>query len=155
MKIDADERVKTAVDYLDQGYTCAQAVVLTFIDLFDIDRDSALKFTASFGSGIANLREVCGAVSGMVMILGWVYPYEFGDRAGKRNNYAQVKRCVLTFKERMGGSYICAELLKIRLEEKEPVPTDEIINKYAHRPCSRSVANAALIVCEEINSLEN
>lgn len=154
MKINVEERVKTAVDYLEQGYTCAQAVVLTFIDLYDIDKDSALKFTAAFGSGIANLREVCGAVSGMVMILGWVYPYDFGDREGKRNTYSAVKRCVLTFKERMGGSYICAELLKIRLEDKEFVPTDEIINKYAQRPCSRSVANAALIVCEEINSLD-
>ena len=57
------------------GANCSQAVVLAFDDLTGLDRDTALKISSAFGGGMGRMREVCGAVSGMFMVLGLLYGY--------------------------------------------------------------------------------
>ena len=49
------------------GYNCAQAVLLAFSDLTKLDPDTARRIASGFGGGMARMREVCGAVSGMFM----------------------------------------------------------------------------------------
>ena len=153
-KINSEERVQKAVELYNNGYSCSQSVVLAFTDIFNINEEVAMNFSAGFGSGIGGLREVCGAASGMFMLLGWMYPYGLGEIAKRKECYTHIKECANKFKERMGGSYLCGEILKTKVEDRKPVPTDEIINKYAQKSCQRSVANAALIICEEINGKE-
>ena len=43
------------------GYNCAQAVFLAFAEKMNIDRETAIKLSSSFGGGIGRMREVCGA----------------------------------------------------------------------------------------------
>ena len=150
MEGDITRRVNKGIELFEEGYSCSQAVVLAFADYFGIDSSTALKFSSSFGGGMGRLREVCGAVSGMFMILGWIYPYEkVEDKEAKKRNYAAVQRCAAQFKERM-GSYICAELLKTKREPQEPVPSDRDAIYYNLRPCTRAVAVACEIVAKEI-----
>ena len=56
-------------NYFKQGYNCAQAVTLAFAHELKIDREYALKLVSGFGGGFGRMREVCGAVSGMVFVL--------------------------------------------------------------------------------------
>ena len=49
----------------ENGYNCAQAVLLAFSDLTGLEERTALSLASSFGGGMGRLREVCGAVSGM------------------------------------------------------------------------------------------
>ena len=63
-------RTEQAVALFKEGYNCSQAVFATYADLFGIERDMALRISASFGAGIGRMREVCGAASGMFMVAG-------------------------------------------------------------------------------------
>jgi len=58
-----------------EGYNCAQAVVSAFSDELEIDKETVLRLTSSFGGGMGRLREVCGAVSGMFMVAGLLNGY--------------------------------------------------------------------------------
>jgi C_GCAxxG_C_C family probable redox protein len=59
-----------------KGYNCAQAVAGAFCEECGIPLDTMLRMASPFGGGIGRQREVCGAVSGMLMIAGLLYGYD-------------------------------------------------------------------------------
>jgi C_GCAxxG_C_C family probable redox protein len=143
-------RINQSVSLFESGYNCAQSVFLAYADLYDLDRETAAKMASSFGGGMGRLREVCGAVSGMFMVLGFHYPAsDIDDRKAKTINYEAVQRTAKEFQAEM-GSYICADLLKIKRKPEEAAPAERNTRYYELRPCSRCVAIAAEIVGKEI-----
>ena len=68
-----ENHAKKARELFEQGYNCAQSVFAAFCDETNMDFETAIKLAAPFGGGIGRLREVCGAVSGMTMVLGMKY----------------------------------------------------------------------------------
>lgn len=106
-------RKEKATELFSQGYNCAQAVALAFADKVDIDLDALKRASAPFGGGMGRLREVCGAVSGMFMIIGLA---KAGDMLVKENKLALYKleqEAAAKFRER-AGSIVCRELLEMR-----------------------------------------
>ena len=65
-----EERVARAVDNFMAGYGCCQSVVAAFADLYGLDDVMAKRIAAGFGGGVGRLRMMCGAVSGIVMLVG-------------------------------------------------------------------------------------
>lgn len=55
---------------------CAQAVLEAFSDVTGLEKGFAAKLASSFGGGMGRMREVCGAVSGMLMVAGLLYGYD-------------------------------------------------------------------------------
>ena len=55
-----------------EGYNCAQAVLCAFDDVTGIDKQTSTRLASSFGGGMGRLREVCGTVSGALLVLGIV-----------------------------------------------------------------------------------
>ena len=84
------------------GCNCAQAVAVAFCDVTGMDPRAAAKLSSSFGGGMGRMREVCGAVSGMLMVLGALYGYDDpGEKAlAQREHYALVQALAGTFRER-------------------------------------------------------
>ena len=78
-----------AMGYFKQGYNCAQSVLAAFSDKLVISFERAVKVASSFGAGMGRLREVCGAVSGMFMVVGLLYGYD--DPANKEAKAAHYK----------------------------------------------------------------
>ena len=70
MKKELEERVQRAVDNFMQGYGCCQSVVAAFSDLYGLDETMAKRIGAGFGGGVGRLRMMCGAVSGIVTLVG-------------------------------------------------------------------------------------
>lgn len=68
-------RRETAVRLFKEGYSCSQSVLLAFSDQIGISEEQAALVSSSFGAGIGKLREVCGAVSGMLMAAGLIRGY--------------------------------------------------------------------------------
>ena len=62
-----------AVQAFLEGYNCAQAVAVAFSDLTGLDKDLSARLASPFGGGMGRMREVCGAVSGMLMVVGILY----------------------------------------------------------------------------------
>ncbi len=141
------KRIEAAEQLFKEGYNCSQSVFAAFSDLYGLDRDLALKLSASFGGGVGRMREVCGAVSGMCMIAG----LETGsvkqmDEEGKKYNYEVVQKLSEEFKK-LSGSILCHELLG--LDNKTPqsaVPEPRTKQYYNTRPCSQLVKDAAEII---------
>jgi C_GCAxxG_C_C family probable redox protein len=143
---DIDSRVKRAVDFFEQGYNCSQAVFMAYADKYGIETETAAKLATSFGGGMGRLREVCGAVSGMFLVLGMEYPFtDTKDKASKNLNYKMVQKTANAFKAEM-GSYICADLLKIKHAPQNPESSERNEAYYKSRPCTRCVALAAQLV---------
>ena len=66
------------------GYNCAQAVAGAFCEEYGIKLDTMLRMSAPFGGGFGRQREVCGAVSGMLMIAGLIFGYEVPEEGEQR-----------------------------------------------------------------------
>jgi C_GCAxxG_C_C family probable redox protein len=135
-----DHSIKAAELFLN-GYNCAQAVAMSFCDVTGLDEAFTAKMISSFGGGMGRLREVCGAVSGMFMVLGYLYGYnEPGDDQKKKALYGQVQELAARFRE-INGSIICRELLDN--PPSDPNPSPRTAEYYAKRPCVRMVMTAA------------
>lgn len=102
-----------AIDIFTQGFNCSQSVIYGFTDTVNvnIDPDAALKIAQGFGGGMGRKQEVCGAISGAVMVLGLVYGRGLNDKTEKREiTYLKVQALIDTFKKH--HNYInCKELL--------------------------------------------
>ena len=143
-------KAEKARQYFKDGYNCCQAVVLAFIDELDIDKDTAMALASSFGGGVGRLREVCGAVSGMFMVLGALYGYDDAKNdEAKKLLYTRVQSFADEFKGEY-GTIICRELLGVGGAQK-PAPTPRNPEFYKKRPCLGFVASAARIMSEFIN----
>lgn len=150
MKINIEERRNRAVAYYIEGYNCAQAVFMAYSDIYNIDIDLAKKLSASFGAGMGQLREVCGACSAMFMIMGLEKPFlSPDDREAKKTNYTAVQQTAQAFKNKF-GTINCADLLKIKYIPQDSTSTDPNAEYFIKRPCARFVAQAAEIIGREL-----
>ena len=137
-----------AAELFVKGYNCAQSVAVAFCDVTGLSEDFSAKMASSFGGGMGRMREVCGAVSGMLMVLGLVYGYDTpGDDAAKRAQYQDVQHLAQVFREQC-GSIICRELLGLARPEGIPQAEARTPEYYKKRPCPELVALAAQILEE-------
>ena len=143
-----DERVTRAVENFMAGYGCCQSVVAAFADLYGLDDTLAKKIAAGFGGGVGRLRMMCGAVSGIVMLVGLdCGQTEGNDREGKSACYKVVQE-LLEKSRSQNGSLICAEILGLKGYDKAPcsyVASPRTAEYYKSRPCAAKVESAARI----------
>ena len=134
--------------YFLEGYNCAQSVFLAFHDELGLDQAAAARIASSFGGGMGRLREVCGAVSGMFLVLGMRCGYsDPSDDAGKKLQYEQVQLLAQRFKEQH-GSILCRDLLGLDHASDEPTPSARTTDYYKERPCAGCIADAAGLLAE-------
>jgi len=152
-----EERVARAVDYFMQGYGCCQSVVAAFADLYGLDETMAKQIAAGFGGGVGRMRMMCGAVSGIVMLVGLdCGQTEGSDREGKSACYKVVQELLAQSKEE-NGSLICAEILGIKGHEKAVssyVASARTAEYYKTRPCAAKVESAARIFADYLKDKE-
>ena len=133
-----------AAELFMKGYNCAQAITVAFSDVTGLSEDFSAKMISSFGGGMGRLREVCGAVSGMLAVAGILYGYnDPEDDKAKMNHYALVQELAAKFREQ-AGSIVCREILKN--PPSDPNPTPRTAAFYKERPCVRLVILAAQIL---------
>lgn len=153
MRKDLEERVTRAVENFMQGYGCCQSVVAAFADIYGLDETMAKRIAAGFGGGVGRMRMMCGAVSGIVMLVGLdCGQTEGSDRVGKSACYKVVQE-LLAKSKADNGSLICAELLGL----EGPVPVGQYVASertaeyYKHRPCAAKVESAARIFAQYLD----
>jgi C_GCAxxG_C_C family probable redox protein len=148
-------RVERAVENFMAGYGCCQSVVAAFADLYGLDELQAKKIAAGFGGGVGRLRMMCGAVSGIVMLVGLdCGQTEGSDRDGKSACYKVVQQ-LLAQSEAENGSLICAEILGLKGHEKARssyVASPRTAEYYKQRPCAAKVESAARIFANYLRS---
>ena len=138
-----------AAELFVNGHNCAQAVAVAFCDVTGMEPSLAAKMASSFGGGMGRMREVCGAVSGMLLVAGLLYGYdENGEKdCLKKAHYQLVQTLAGKFREEV-GSIVCREILKN--PPSDPNPTPRTAEFYKTRPCARMVYTAAKILDDYI-----
>ena len=129
------------------GYNCSQAVLLAFCEDFGLEKETALKISEPFGGGMGRMREVCGTVTGMFMVLGLAMGNsDAKDGSTKKNVYKSVQELAEKFKQD-NGSIICRELLGLqKANEESYVPSELTTEYYKKRPCPELCKYAADIL---------
>ena len=156
--IELDKRIERAVENFMAGYGCCQSVVAAVADLYGLDDTLAKKVAAGFGGGVGRLRMMCGAVSGIVMLVGLdCGQTEGSDREGKSVCYKVVQELLAKSKEQ-NGSLICAEILGLKGYEKAAnsyVASARTAEYYKTRPCAAKVESAARIFADYLKKKRN
>lgn len=117
----AKERGEYAAKFFAVGRrNCAQAVLMAFADELGEDERVLLTAGAPFGGGIGRLGEVCGTVSGLMLVLSFVRRVDTSDPRAKAALYAEERELAEEFRSR-AGSIVCRELLAARANKAEGV----------------------------------
>ncbi len=139
------DRCAIAYEYHKAGYNCAQSVAGAFEDLTGLTKEQLMALAGGFGGGVGGSHEeLCGAVSGAVLVLSLLYPHtEGGDKASKMQVYAKAKEFRRRFQEVFGLTR-CGELLRARPGVTEKNPAAQRLGVTAH--CDNMIVTAVEIV---------
>lgn len=134
--------VEVAVSRFREGHSCSQAVFTAFAEPLGLDYDTAVRLSAGFGGGMGRMGDVCGAVTGALMVLG----LRFGgvEAEAKEKTYELVREFADRFKIRR-ESLDCRDLLGCDLSTPEGRKTAAEQSLHA-TICSQVVREAAEIL---------
>lgn len=94
-----------------EGFSCSQAVLAAFSEEFGLPAETALRIGQGFGGGIARTADICGAVTGGIMVIGLKYGRTRAeDEAAREKTYALVRELLRRFRARH-GTLACKDLL--------------------------------------------
>ncbi|MBQ4518557.1 MAG: C_GCAxxG_C_C family protein [Clostridia bacterium] len=120
-----------AMEIHSKGYNCAQSVLLAFCEDFGLSREAAAKMSLPFGSGMGQMRETCGALTGAFMVLGLASAKnEAPTPQEKALCYEEVRSLAEAFQSE-NGSVLCRELLALAQENKEKKNCHELVGYTA------------------------
>lgn len=139
------ERTEKATALFKSGYTCSQAVVLAYCDLFGLDEKTAANVACGLGGGMGRLREVCGTVSGAALLAGLRHGDGGSDPEAKKKTYEAVQAIANAFREQ-NGSIVCRQLLGLEKTPSDPTPSERTEAYYRKRPCADYVSDVAALV---------
>jgi C_GCAxxG_C_C family probable redox protein len=112
-------RIDDALASFRSGFTCSAAVFSTFSEELGLDPVTAKKCSCGFGAGISKTGNICGAVSGAILVIGLKYgKAKPGDDAATEKTRALVREFIREF---IGhhSSINCSELLGYDLSKPE------------------------------------
>ena len=137
-------RSEQAVLKFLEGYNCAQSVFYSFSNDLGFETSDALKIACGFGAGMGRKEEVCGAVTGGIIVIGAKYGrVEKDDRPAQEVTYKKTRELMHKFAGKH-GTYICRELLngcELTTEEgQKSFKEKDMLNKICV-PCVKSVVS--------------
>jgi C_GCAxxG_C_C family probable redox protein len=136
--------IQTAQDRFAQGYNCSQAVFSAYASQIGIDDETALKLASPFGGGVARRGNVCGAVTGALMVLG----LQKGNATleNKDENYRIADDFINRF-QKQHGTILCRELIGQDLSTSEGLRNAKD-QKVFESVCPGLVKEAAELVAD-------
>ncbi|KAF5421459.1 MAG: putative redox-active protein [Candidatus Methanomarinus sp.] len=138
-------KIECAVSCFKEGFSCSQALLSTYGPQFDLNREMALKVSGAFGGGIGHMGETCGAVTGVIMVIGLKYgKTRAEDEQIEEKAYSLIQEFVDKFNSR-NGSIICRELLGYDISTPEGMKLAKEKNLFI-TICPKLVQDAAEII---------
>ena len=130
-----------AVEKLLSGYNCAQSVFYSFCEDLHFDKNTALKMACGLGAGMGRKEEVCGAVTGGIVVIGAKYGRgEKDERTATESTYAKTRELMDRFAAE-NGAFICRRLLggcELTTDEgQKQFKENDLLNKTC-KACVRS-----------------
>jgi C_GCAxxG_C_C family probable redox protein len=134
-----------AVAAFRKGLSCSQAIFSVYGKDLGVDPGTAEKIASAFGAGVAKTGEICGAVSGALMVIGLTQrPEDIHDAVSREKVYALARRFLEEFRAR-NGSVNCTELVGYDLSDPKQFAEAREKKVFATR-CSKLVRDAGEIL---------
>lgn len=115
-------RVEKGLERHASGFGCAQCVASVFAEELGISEVTAQKIALGFGGGLGRSGEVCGALSGGIMVLGMKNGVSNMDgeanKAAKEKVYSLDQELIRRFKERT-GAIRCNDILGFDMNDAD------------------------------------
>lgn len=103
-------RYDEALELFGSGFNCAQSVLGSYVERQTDEGELALKLAAGFGGGM-RMGEVCGAVTGALMVIGLREgQYKAEDKAAKEK-CSRLTRDFMEEYAKRKGTLLCREIL--------------------------------------------
>ena len=142
-----NQHAKKAIEYYSRNFNCTQGIFTTYAIEHGIDEKLALKLATNFGGG-ARKGEMCGAVSGALMVLGLLYGHsESEDLDTKAKAYALSEEYMNRFIQK-NGTVVCSELLGHDLSK--PEENAVIKEKNLFRTACPELIRSAVEILDEL-----
>lgn len=130
-----------AADLFKQGFNCSQSVLGAFCEDYGVGIETALKIACGLGSG-ARSAEICGAVTGAILVIGLKYGSDNADAKTLCNT--KTEEFIKIFREK-NKSIICRDILGCDITT--PLGKEKAIeNKYFTTVCLDMVVSASQIL---------
>lgn len=98
------EKHEDAAAFMRQGYSCSQSVVLAFTGELGVAPDVLLRIASAFGGGMGRTGNICGAVTGAMMVIGLQSGFSSpDDKVTKEKVYELVAEFHKKFQEKYGA----------------------------------------------------
>lgn len=143
-------RIRHTQELFTGGYSCAQSVLLARAEDHGIRPEDAFRIAGGFGGGMA-FGEVCGAVSGAIMLIGLKYASAIadpGEQHSKRLTYELSHRFMEQFRLRT-GAICCRDLIGFDFSRIEKHQNIMDINRNLYENCPGFV-HMAVEILEDI-----
>ncbi len=131
-----------AAELFKSGFNCAQSVLGAFCEDYDMKTETALKIACGLGSG-ARSGELCGAVSGAVLVIGLKYGSD--DAHSKVLCATKTEEFMQAFKEK-NKHIVCRELLGCDITTPEGKDKKALAEQHFTGICTDMVVGAAQIL---------
>jgi C_GCAxxG_C_C family probable redox protein len=121
--IQIPDLIQIADRHIEGGYGCGQAVLAAFSAGYGMTEKQARAIASCFGGGVGRSGQVCGAVSGSLMVLGM---YLWDDEAEVASTKERIYALSGEFLDRFAalhGTTQCRELLGYNL--RDPVQLEK------------------------------
>ncbi|TRZ49391.1 C_GCAxxG_C_C family protein [bacterium] len=151
---DESQQTRSASSLHQEGFRCSQAVLGVYSEKLGLGRELALKIATGFGAGICRQGDVCGAVTGAVMVIGLKFGQtRLEDEKAKEITYYLVQEFIERFKSRHRYTN-CKELSDCDLSTPEGSKRfrDEKINQTV---CNKFIEDAEEILNELLDKYDN
>lgn len=118
--MDPKNIIENGMHYFANGFSCSEASLQAGAEYFGVASDCTPAVAAVFGGGVKERGQICGAVSGTLMLIGLLY----GKRTlGESNDRARQKaEEFLSFCEETWGTLLCREITGVDLRAPETTP---------------------------------
>lgn len=138
-----------ARDVFAKGYNCSQSVICALAPHVGLSEEVALKVSAGLGGGCGRQGEICGAITGAVLALGFKYGSTTTDPAAKKETYDRVTQLIEEFKAKH-GAIRCRDLIGCELSTPEGLK--EASERRVHQEvCPTFVPDAAEIALKHLS----
>jgi C_GCAxxG_C_C family probable redox protein len=135
-------RSEIAMAKFSEGYNCAQSVFYAFCEVLNFEKDLALKMVCGFGAGMGRKEEVCGAVTGAIVVIGTKFGRGLEEESSATElTYRKTGQLMDRFAEKH-GTFICRKLIggcDLTTEEgQKQFEETDLLNTIC-KPCVQSV----------------
>ncbi len=111
-------KVEEAFAFKKEGANCAQAVACTFCEEYGVTRADMVRCCAPLGGGFC-AGEICGAMSGAMLILGLKYGENSAANAEQKKLVKEKSSALMRRFQQEFGNVRCIDILGVNINTAE------------------------------------